>query len=164
MKRASARGSGGIFHSNSFFSAKYCALLSKPLQKSISNALTEQPLSSADCHVCIIDVSACAVECQLKLPNWKSSNVGNKLFINHHRTNPSNTLAKTGSKDIGHKSVSTGRGGFILGRGTTSADFHNFGKHPCLRDELYTAAMGSLKNGPHSFSNHVGNLSCPADL
>ena len=71
------------------------------------------------------------------------------------RTNPSKTLAKTGIKDIGRKSVSTARGGFILGTGTTSADFHIFGKYSCLRDELNRAAMGSLKNGPRSFSNHV---------
>jgi len=96
----------------------------------------------------------------------KSSNIGNKLFINHLRTNPSKTLAKTGSKDIGRKSVSTARarGGFILGTGTTSAHFHIFGKYSCLRDELNTAAMGSLRNGPHSFSNHVSNPSGTGDL
>ena len=79
------------------------------------------------------------------------------MFINHLRTNPSKTLAKTGSKDIGCKSVSIARGGFILGTGTTSADIHIFGEYSCLRDELNRAAMGSLKNAPHSFSNHVGN-------
>jgi len=98
-----------------------------------------------------------------KLKNHQTSATNCSLTISVQTLQ---TLAKTGSKDIGRKSVSTARaqGGFILGTGTTSAHFHIFGKYSCLRDELNTAAMGSLKNGPHSFSNHVGNPSGTGDL
>ena len=52
---------------------------------------------------------------------------------------PSSTLARVGRREIGRRSSWIEAGGWILGTGTTSADFQIRGTIPCLIDELEEA-------------------------
>ena len=66
---------------------------------------------------------ACAVDLDLRQPNWQLSRCGSMKVRNHFPTIDSNTLAMVGRSDIGLRSLQMDVGGCTLGTGTTSADF-----------------------------------------
>jgi len=55
---------------------------------------------------------------------------------------PSRILAVVGNSEMGRRSFEIEVGGWALGIGTTSADFHIGGKYPSLIEALKIAASG----------------------
>jgi len=112
----------------------------KAFLKSTNKARTEPLLSRVCSHLCWIAISACVVDLPGRQPNWFSSRDGSNDGISQSLTMPSRTLATVGRREIGRRSFWMEGGGWILGTGTTSAEFQIGGTNPSLIDELKMAA------------------------
>jgi len=121
----------GIFRSNSFFNKILWFTLSKALLKSISKAMLWQS------NLCLV-LSAMYASLMSAHVLW---NAHSNIQTENHQTSATNCsltisvqiLQRFSIKqevNIGRKSVSSARGGFILGTKTTSFDFRIFGKCP----------------------------------
>ena len=115
--------------------------MSKAFLKSTNKARTEPLLSRVCIHLCWIAVSACVVDLPGRQPNWFSSRSGSNDGMSQSLTMPSSTLARVGRREIGRRSSWIEVGGWILGTGTTSADFQIRGTIPCLIETRPHAAQ-----------------------
>jgi len=104
------------------------------------------------------------VDLPRRAPNWLGSIEGKIMSRNRRPTIDSKTFARVGNSDIGRRSVSTDLGGFTLGIGITSADFHNCRNVCCVRDKLNMAQTGSASEEANSLRNQLGTKSGPDAL
>ena len=98
--------------------------MSKVFLKSTNNTRTEPLLSRVLSHLCWIVIKACVVDLPGWQPYWFLSWKGSKDGMSLSLTMTSRTLVTVGRREIGRRSFWMEAGGWILGTGTTSADFH----------------------------------------